>query len=274
MKFSLAHLTLLPVAPPEMTYIAARAGFDSVSFRIIPLGLPGEKRFAVYEDKELFRRTKTALRDTGLGVLDVELARIADGVDVKQYVPGMEAAAELGAKHMTSSVWTADRTFALEAFMELCDLAKPFGLTVDIEFVTWANLTGVADTAAFLRDAGRDNCGILVDTLHFHRSRCTLEEAEALPPEWIHYIHICDAPAAIPETTEGLIHAGRAERLYVGEGGINIAEILNRLPEAACAIELPHAQRADEFGYAEHACRSLETAKAYFAENPVSFRPV
>jgi Sugar phosphate isomerases/epimerases len=272
MKFSLAHLTLLPVSPPEMTYIAARAGYDYVSFRIIPLGLLGEKTFAIYEDRELFRKTKTALRETGLGVLDVELARIADNVDVKRYVPGMEAAAELGAKHMTSSIWTSDRQFALEAFMELCDLAKPFGLTMDIEFVTWAELTGVNDTAAFLRDAGRDNCGILVDTLHFHRSRCALEDLDSLPDSWFHYVHICDAPANIPETTEGLIHAGRAERLYVGEGGINIAEILGRLPEMPCAIELPHALRADELGFAEHAFRCLETARAYFDVNPVSPR--
>jgi hypothetical protein len=32
-EFSLAHLTVLGCAPPEMTYIAARAGYDYVSIR-------------------------------------------------------------------------------------------------------------------------------------------------------------------------------------------------------------------------------------------------
>lgn len=271
MKFSLAHLTLLPIAPPEMTYIAARAGFDYVSFRIIPLGLPGEKPFAVYADEPLFRRTRTALRETGLAVLDVELARIADGVDVKNYVPGMEAAAEIGATHMTSSVWTDNRNFALDAYVELCDLAKPFGLTIDLEFVPWSNLTTARDASAFLRDAKRDNCGVLVDALHFHRSRGSLEDLAALPPEWIHYIHICDAPENIPATTEEIIHTARAERLYVGEGGINIAEMVNHLPEAPCVLEMPHCKRAEELGYAEHVFRCLETAKAYFADKPKPF---
>ena len=41
-KYSLAHLTVLGCAPPEMTYIAGRAGYDYVSFRPIFMGLPGE----------------------------------------------------------------------------------------------------------------------------------------------------------------------------------------------------------------------------------------
>jgi hypothetical protein len=37
------------------------------------------------------------------------------------------------------------------------------------------------------------------------------------------------------------------------------------LPEMVLSIELPHLARAQEFGYAEHAFRCLESAKAYFA---------
>lgn len=59
----------------------------------------------------------------------------------------------------------------------------------------------------------------------------------------------------------------REERLYVGEGGINIAEILKRVPVPVISIELPLLARAKEFGYTEHACRCLESAKAYAAAN-------
>jgi sugar phosphate isomerase/epimerase len=65
-----------------------------------------------------------------------------------------------------------------------------------------------------------------------------------------------------------LIHTGRDERLYVGEGGIDIAAILNRLPEMVYSIELPHIERAKELGYAEHARRCLETSKNYFKTHP------
>ena len=57
----------------------------------------------------------------------------------------------------------------------------------------------------------------------------------------------------------------REERLYVGEGGVPVADILNRMPKMVYSIELPHLARAKEFGYAEHAFRCLESAKAYAA---------
>jgi sugar phosphate isomerase/epimerase len=91
---------------------------------------------------------------------------------------------------------------------------------------------------------------------------------EVVPREWFHFVHLCDAPAEIPTTTEGLIHTGRDERLYVGEGGIDIAGIVNRLPEVPYSFELPHLARAKEIGYAEHAWRCLQTAKDYLAAHP------
>lgn len=262
-QYSLAHLTVLGCAPPEMTYIAARAGYDFVSFRPIFFGLPGEPNYALGENKELLRQTKTALADTGMKLLDIELARIYDGVDPKSYLPALEVAAELGGRHVLSSIWTEDRSFAIERFAELCELARSFGLTVDLEFVTWASVSTLKGALDILRNVNCDNCGVLVDTLHFHRSQVGLEELAAVPREWFHFAHLCDAPAEIPATKEALIHTGRDARLYAGEGGIDIAAILQRLPAIPYSIELPHLARVKEFGYAEHAWRCLQTAKSY-----------
>ena len=64
-EFSLAHLTVLGCAPPEMTYIAARAGYDYVSIRPIYMGLPGEPNYALAENREMLKQTKTALAPAG-----------------------------------------------------------------------------------------------------------------------------------------------------------------------------------------------------------------
>ena len=267
-QFSLAHLTVLGCAPPEMTYIAARAGYDFVSYRPIYMGLPGEPNYDLAGNKEMLRQTRTALAATGLKLLDIELARIADGLEPKRYLPAMEVAAELGARHVLSSIWTSERNFAVERFAELCDLAKPLGLTVDLEFVTFAGVKNLKEALEVLRAAGRENCGIMVDTLHFSRSRVALTELDGVPRAWLHYAHLCDGPAEIPSTNEGLIHTAREERLYAGEGGIDIAAILNRLPEIPYSIELPHLARVKELGYAEHAWRCLQTAKDYLDAHP------
>jgi hypothetical protein len=41
-----------------------------------------------------------------------------------------------------------------------------------------------------------------------------------------------------------------------------------------CSIELPHLARVQEMGYAEHALRCLQTAKAYFAAHPRERQPM
>lgn len=263
-KFSLAHLTVLGCAPPEMIYLAKMCGYDYVSLRPIYMGLPGEPNYDLANKKEMFLQTKKALKTTGIGVHDIELARIVDDIDVKQYLPAIEAGAELGAKSLLSSVWTDNKILYTEKFHELCELAKPYGMSVDLEFVTWSGVKNLKQATELLNSTPATNKGLMVDTLHFNRSRVALEELDGLPAEWFNFVHLCDGPSEIPTTDEGLIFTGRDERYYVGEGGINIDEIINRIPKKVVfSIELPHIKRVGELGYAEHARRCLETAKDY-----------
>lgn len=262
-QFSLAHLTVLGCAPPEMTYIAARAGYDFVSLRLIYMGLAGEANYDLARNPLMLRQTKTALASTGVRLLDIEVARIADGIDPKTYLAPMEVAAELGGKYVLASGWSADRQFTIDTFGQLCDLARPLGLTVVLEFVTFAAARTLADALAIVRGAGRPNSGILVDMLHFSRSRVDPRELDGLPASLFPFTHLCDAPADIPATTEGLIKTAREDRLYPGEGGIDIPAILNRLPAGPCSLEIPHLERVKEIGYAEHAFRCLQRARAF-----------
>jgi sugar phosphate isomerase/epimerase len=268
--YSLAHLTVLDCAPPEMVYLAARAGYDFVSLRLIPIGTPGEPRY-VPQDKQMLRRTKQALKETGLRLLDLELARIVDGLDTTAYLPAMEAAAELGAKHVITSAWTTrqdDRTYLIDSFAAICDMAKPLGLTVNFEFPSFSRIGNLMQAADIVDTANRYNGGILIDMLYMHFGRIKPEELDSLPPQWFRFVHLCDAPAAIPATKEGQIHIARGGRLYPGEGAIDIAGILNRLPPVPISIELPNTARARELGFEEHARRCLHCARSQI-EAPV-----
>lgn len=263
-QFSLAHLTVLGLTPTEMTYTAAKMGYDFVSFRPISLGTANEPEYRLSENKAMLLETKTALRETGMKVLDIEMVRIYDGLDPKIYLPAFEVAAEIGARHVLTTSVTSDHNFTVECFSELCELAKPYGLTIDLEFLTWYNVSTLQEAIDVVEKSNADNCGILVDTLHFHRSRVSFELLEKVPNDWFHYAHICDAPKEIPNTTEGLIHTAREERLYLGEGGINVSEILSRMPNIPYSIEMPHSKRVKELGYEEHARRCLQSTKKYF----------
>ena len=270
LRFSLGHLTVLGCAPPEMTYLAARAGYDFVSFRTIYMGLPNEPNYALADNREMLRQTRAALAETGLKVHDIELARIADGIDVKSYLPALETSAELGARHVISSVWTADQNYALESLAELCDLAGTVGSTVDLEFVTWSSVTNLQEAICLCRAVNRENCGLMIDTLHFDRSRAALEELDSAPRGWFRFAHVCDAPKEIPTTTEGLIQTGREARLDPGEGGIDIAAILDRLPGMTYSLEIPNLKRVRSIGYPEHARLCLENTKKYLCAHTCS----
>ena len=271
-KYSLAHLTVLGCPPPEMTYIAARAGYDYVSIRPIYMGLPGEPNYSLADSPEMLKQTKRALAATGVQVHDIELARVTDEIDPRQYLPAFEVSAELGATNVLSSIWTDKRDVYLEKFAQICDLAKPLGLKVDLEYVPIAGVKNLAGAVDVLRNVNRDNAGLLIDAHHFHRAHDTVEALDSLPREWFHFAHLCDAPAEIPAEKEELIRIMREGRLYAGQGGIDIAGIFNRLPQMVYSIELPNRACVKEFGYAEHAYRCLETAKAYFAAHPRSER--
>jgi sugar phosphate isomerase/epimerase len=266
-EFSLAHLTVLGCAPPEMIYIAARAGYDYVSIRPIYMGLPGEPNYALAENRELLRQTKAALGATGVRLHDIELARIFDGVDVRSYLPAMQVAAELGGKAVLSSIWSGERDYYIEKFAELCDLARPLGLTVDLEYVPVAAVRDLAGAVDVLRTIDRPNAGLMPDMHHVHRARDNAADFDALPREWFHFAHLCDAPAQIPTERQEMIRIMREARLYVGEGGIDVAGILRHIPHCVYSIELPNKARHEEMGYAEHATRCLETLKAYLASH-------
>lgn len=267
-QFSLAHLTALGCNPAELTYIAARAGYNFVSIRPIGLGTTGEPQYPLAEDKTMFRQTKAALNETGIKLLDIEMVRIVEGVNPSVFLPAFEVAAELGGRHVLTTVQTDNRNFAIENFSELCELAKPFGLTIDLEFITWYNVSTLKDAADIVGAANCENGGILLDTLHFNRSKAKLEELDVIPPNWFHYAHACNASKEIPTTKEGLIHTAREERLLLGEGDIDVAAIINRIPEIPYSLEIPHDQRAKELGYEEYAKRCLQTAKEYFELHP------
>lgn len=263
--FSLAHLTMLSVPPPQLVETAARAGYRFVSLRPIPVGAPNEPLYPFGTDRALLNRTKAAMAATGVGLLDIEVARIIKEAKPRDYLPALEAAAELGGRHVLSSAWCDDRPYIVGFFAELCALAQPFGLTVDLEFVTWSGIRTLDEAVEVVKEAQCSNAGIVIDTLHFDRCHAELEKLRALPREWFHFAQISDAPADYSTEREDLIRIGRAERLYLGEGGIDIGSIIQCLPEVPLSIEIPNVAKLASLGAEQYARLCFETARSYLA---------
>ena len=76
--YSLAHLTVLSLPPPQVVDVAARAGYRYVGLRMTRV-TPEEVLYDLARDRALMRDTKARLDATGVAVLDGELFRASRG---------------------------------------------------------------------------------------------------------------------------------------------------------------------------------------------------
>lgn len=265
-EFSLAHLTVLQCSPSEMVTIAANAGYAFVSFRLAAV-TDNEPVYPLLRDRSMMQEAKNRLSDTGLRVLDIELARIPPETEPETYLPLLEAGGELGARSVIAQLPDSDQGRVIDRFSRLCELAKPFDLTIDLEFPSWTQIPNLEAAARVLNAVGAPNAGILVDTLHFDRSASSLETLRNLPREWFHFVHLCDAPEKIPLTTEGLIHTARADRSFPGEGGIDLKPILDCMPNVPYSLEIPNQKLMEQWGPEKYAHKAIRTAEKFFREH-------
>jgi sugar phosphate isomerase/epimerase len=263
-RFSLAHLTVLGCTPAEAAFIAAETGYDFVSFRTIALGLAGEPAYPLHEDRAMLRQTRAALASTGLGLLDIEVARISPDREVDDYRPALETAAELGARHVLAAGYGKEADRVADQFTRLCELARPLGLTVDLEFMPFSDVRNLEAAHALVKASGATNAGILIDTLHFDRSSSSLAQLEGMAPDLFHYAQLNDAPHLEAPSVEQMLYTARQERLYLGEGEIAVRDIVARLPQVPLSLEIAHAKRQQGLGYKEFARQCLVHAKRYF----------
>jgi 4-hydroxyphenylpyruvate dioxygenase len=264
-EYSIAHLSALSLSPPDLVEAAASAGYDCVGIRLTRV-TPDEPHYPVATDPALLRKTKARLADTGVRVLDIELARIGPHDDPRSFQRYLEVGADLGARHVITQLPDSNMDRKTEHFAQLCDLAAPLGLTIDLEFPSWTETPNLAEATRVLRGADRPNAGMLIDLLHFARSHSSIDDLRALPRDWFHYAHVCDAPARIPTTVEGLIHTARYERLFPGEGGIDVRGILAALPpDIPYALEIPRASLTDQVGERECARLALNATREHLA---------
>ncbi len=236
--YSLAHLTVLSLTPPEVVDVAARTGYRYVGLRMTRV-TPDEVLYDLARDGALMKATKARLADTGVAVHDAELFRMDPSLEPEDFIPELDATAELGAHHLIAQLPDPDRERKIARFARLCDLASERDIFVSLEFPHWTETGNLAEAARVVRAVNRSNAGILVDMLHFGRSDSTLEQLAALPREWFRFAHVCDA-AEGSAADDGRHHPHRARRTAVSGRG------RNRRPRYPAAHAAGHSLRAGD----------------------------
>ncbi len=268
--FSLAYLTYAPLSPPECISLAAKLGYKAVGLRAHPV-MPGADYARLAEEPALLRETQARLKDTGVKVFDVEVVRLLPDFAVATMKPFLEVCGAVGAKAILVAGDDPDEARMTANYAAFCEAARPFGLTADLEFMPWTRVANANIALRIVTNAAQPNGGILVDALHVARSATIFDDLEALPRDLLHYIQICDAPAEIPKTLEGLLHTARVERFVPGEGGIDLVGMFACLPRnIPVSIEVPNHKLSAELGVEAWSARVLAATKNILTQLPAA----
>jgi sugar phosphate isomerase/epimerase len=272
-KLALAQLMALELSPPEMVRLAAQTGCQAAGIRMIPV-VPGGVAYPLMDDLAMLRETQRAVADTGVTIGDLEIAMLKPDTDVAWFLPFLEAGAKLGAKHVLVAGYDPDEGRLTATFAAFCDAAVPFGLTADLEFMPWSEVPDLASTIRIVSAAARPNGGVLLDALHFDRSGSRIEDIARVPRASLNYWQLCDGPREKPTTIEGLLHAARAERMFPGEGGIDLMSLVRAMPaDLPISIEVPTAELARTVGPLERARRAVARTHELLARVAVELVP-
>lgn len=262
----MAYLTANGLNPVAATQLAARLGFDQISYRLLPAG-PGDTPPPILTDDRLFREVKAALNDTGLTMSDAEMIRLDAETDLDSFTPFLERIRALGAAHILVAGDDTDRARIIDSFGRLCDLVHDYGLTADLEFMPWTAIKNIADAREVVGAIDHPAAAILFDCLHFDRSDSTLDEISSIPRHMMNYVQICDGPVPYDPDGIAMMTLGRTARLPPGKGGIDLAAIVARLPhDIPISVEVPNAVFVEEIGVEAFARLCLEATRAILEE--------
>lgn len=260
--YSLAFLTVFDLGPVEAVRVAAEAGYDLLGLRMLPAA-PAEGSYPLMDDENLLDEVAAALRDTGIGVADVEIVRLKPETDVRTFEPFFARARRLGACNVLVAGDDPDEARLTESFAALASLARGYGLTVDLEFMPWTQVPNLAVARRIVETAGEPNGGVLIDALHLDRSPSTIDEVRDLPRERINYVQFCDGPAEYDASDAGLIDVARRARLMPGEGGIDLAGLARAIPrDVVVSIEVPNHALAERMPARERAKTALRATRS------------
>jgi sugar phosphate isomerase/epimerase len=259
---SLPHPTLNDLHPPDFIRIAKRTGYDALNLRIIPFR-PDGPQASIFNDRALFRATREALWDTALPVLDIEVIRIEAGMRIADFRPFFDAGAQLGATYAVAIGIDAGETFVTEQLAALAAEAQPFGIRMVIEFMARGGIKTLEATQRIVTGTGRDDVGILVDSLHFYRSGATLAQLADVDPRRLPYMQINDV-----YNFEQLRDAPEPEnvlwkKVLPGDGDLRLRELLQTLPAGIpIAVEAPGPANMSLAGAEAYARRAFIQTRA------------
>ncbi len=250
---------IMPEASPlQLVEAAARAGFD----------YGGMWYDTATWSPATTRAVRAALRNSGLPLLDMEVVWIKPGPPDPDHARLVDAALELGARNVLCVSSDPDAGAMAAKLAALAEQAGD-GLRINLEFGLFTQVRTIAQASAILRRINHPAMALLIDALHWRRSGGTLAEIAALPPSWLSYVQLCDAPdpGADPNDPAAILTEAIDGRMAMGQGGLPLSALYGALPPRI-PIAIEERSKALRDAYPDlnaRAARMLATTRQWIA---------
>jgi len=264
-------ITAFGMPPVQLIELAAELGCQHITTPPRPIDYNPENfaKFDLVEDAALRRETKEALRANNISISLGEGLVVLPNVNTRTaYAATLDAFAEIGIPRVNVAAMEPDRARAFDEMAVLVEMAASRGLVSVVEYAPVFAANDLAAGLAAIRHIGRDDCKLLVDTMHAGRTGTSIAELAALGEEKIGYIQLCDVPhvAVIPNYIEEAMF----QRRIPGEGEMKLLEMLTVLPRnVVIGLEVPLRDQAEAGVKAKDRIRRcVAAARALLAQLP------
>jgi sugar phosphate isomerase/epimerase len=260
-RISLASGVVPEFGPVETIHAAAAGGFDAVGLWVEPEQWTAQTTIDC----------RTALTQTGLELLDVEVIWLKPESDMTTHKRVIDIGAELGAKNVLCVASDPDMGGNAARLAELCRHAEGSGMRVALEFGIFTEVKNLRQAMAVLDSVAHPLRALLIDPIHVDRSGTTADEIAAVPRELLPYAQFCDAPTKRPDPDnfDAIITDAIDLREQCGEGGLDLISIYNALPDGIpLSIELRSKALRDGFSDPGERAKVVAAAtRAWLAAN-------
>ena len=213
---------------------AAMEGYAKAGIKAVEPDLAKVREFAMKESPAAARKLlddlglKAVSSSNQLGLMEPSDQRTANLEQLKWKV---ELAQAIGADRLvTPSAGTGnykedDYKKGIDNMREAAEIAKPFGVTLMLEFARTSKFAACLPTALKLvRELNHPNYRVMMDTYHFWGGISKFEDLDLLRDGELHHLHFEDVPADPIRELQG-----QPDRRFPGEGIVPLRRIVEVL---------------------------------------------
>jgi sugar phosphate isomerase/epimerase len=238
-------ISFMGLPPVHSVALAAELGCQHISIALAPMpgNPPGNPLWSLREDAVLRRDLIAAQRDYDITISLGEGFLIRPGTDIRDTAADLEIMRELGIPIANIVAIDPDWNRSIDQLAAFAELAAASGLRTTLEMMPGMLIGNLEKAVAAIKETGKPNLRLLLDSMHVFRSGATAADIEKLDPALIGYVQLCDVPLVSKYESYG--EEARFERLIPGEGELPLADFIKALPaHLMLGLEIPMRAKA------------------------------